>query len=293
MHILIVGAGRIGRAFEHVIAKSGAQIALYDADVSKIPNQLPLSESAQHADIILLCIQSFAVRETVLELAKFIKPGALIVTVAKGIERGAQKTIDTVLRETVPQENFWGVIIGPMLAEEILHDQGSAGVFVGNDKEQFTRLQKIISSRDISLEYSDDIRGVVLAGVLKNIYALGLGIADGLGWGANRKGWLITHIIKEMRSILEVLGGDPNTADGPAGLGDLIATGSSPHSRNRSTGQALVSGSDIDPLSEGFISMESLSNLLGPSATDFPIFTCMHDIIIKKMDPRERFTKLI
>jgi glycerol-3-phosphate dehydrogenase (NAD(P)+) len=238
-------------------------------------------------------MQSFAVRNVVGEITPFLKSDALIVSVAKGIERETLKTMDQVLSECVPSTHAWGIIIGPMLAEEILQGQGAAGVYVGSDIKTITQLQSIISPHDLSLECSNDTRGVALAGVLKNIYALALGVADGVGWGANRKGWLATQAIREMREMLLIEGADPNTADGPAGLGDLIATGSSPYSRNRTTGETLVKTGEINPLSEGFISLTSVHTMLADRAQEFKIFSALYSIVVEHQDATTVYKNLV
>lgn len=291
MNVVIIGAGRIGQAFNYLCGQRANSIAMFDADPTKIPDQRPLPETIPRADVIFLCIQSFAIRDVLAEIGPLLKPTALVVSLAKGIERGSLKTLDLVIPECLPVAQPWGIIIGPMLSEEILQGQGSAGVFVGPGA--CSVLSSLIDPNDLSLECSNDTHGVALAGVLKNIYALALGIGDGIGWGANRKGWLITRAIREMREILSELGGDPNTADGPAGLGDLIATGSSPHSRNRGTGEQIVKTGEMNPLSEGYISLTSLMSLLGPRAADFEILSALVEIIGEKKDAATVYKRLI
>lgn len=291
MHIVIIGAGRIGQAFKYLCEKRADSVAMFDADPTKIPDQRPLSETIPQADVVFLCIQSFAIRDVLGVIAPLLRPTTLIVSLAKGIERDSLKTLDDVIPECLSKTQPWGIIIGPMLAEEILQGQGSAGVFIGPGS--CATLSTLIDSQDLSLECSPDTHGVALAGVLKNIYALALGIADGIGWGANRKGWLITRAIREMREILSALGGDPNTADGPAGLGDLIATGSSPHSRNRGTGEQIVKTGEMNPLSEGYISLTSLITLLGPRASEFTILSALVEIIGEKKDASVVYKRLV
>lgn len=293
MHVVIIGAGRIGQAFKHLCEARAESVSFFDVDATKVPDQRPLAEIIPPADVIFLCIQSFAIREVLAELKPLLKRAALVVSLAKGIERNTFKTLDIVIPECLAPEQPWGLIIGPMLAEEILQNQGSAGVFAGSNPEECTILSSLIDPHNLSLECSNDVHGVALAGVLKNIYALSLGIADGIGWGANRKGWLITRAIREMRDIIEILGGDPNTADGPAGLGDLIATGSSPHSRNRATGEQIVKTGEMNPLSEGYISLSSLKHLLGERTSEFKILSTLIEIIEHKQDATTVYKQLV
>ncbi len=297
MNILIIGAGRIGRAFEYMVQGhgNGATIEICDSVVGKCPEQRPLAETAPTADIIFLCTLSTAVREVLSEIAPLIKPSALVVSVVKGIEQGTHKTMDTVIEESLKGRAAWCMIIGPMLAEEIIAGQGSAGVVASHDVHALELLRTIISPRDLHLEFSTDVRGVALSGVLKNIFALGLGIADGLGWGANRKGWLMTRAIIEMRAILGALGGDPVSADGPAGLGDLVATGTSPHSRNRATGHEIVTTGLINPTSEGVISCASLRELLSAQklTTHLIFLETIFNVMLYNAQTEKEFEKML
>ena len=293
MNIVIIGAGRIGMAFKYMCEKNGAPVELCDVDTAKAPEQKPLTETVPIADIIFLCTQSFAIRNLIAQISPLLQPHALVVSAAKGIERTTLKTIDQVMAESIPSRISWGIIIGPTLAEEIVNGQGSAAVFAGNNPERCASLTSVISRHDMTLECSSDLRGVALAGVLKNVYALGLGIADGLGWGANRKGWLVTHALVEMRVALGALGGNPVTAKWPGGLGDLVATGSSAPSRNRTSGEQLVRTGTLDPLSEGYISLASIKQLLGDTAREFALFSAIVKIVDEKKDARESFESLV
>lgn len=291
--VLIIGAGRIGQAFSYILRDSASMIEMCDSDEGKCPDQKPLSETAPAADIIFLCTQSFAVRELLGQLRPFLKPTATIITVAKGIERGSLKTMDEVVAESLPGFTRWGIIIGPMLAEEITQGLGSAGIVASPDVAVFETLRAVIAPNDLLLEYSTDVRGVALCGVLKNIYALGLGIGDGLGWGANRKGWLVTRAIHEMRSIITLLGGSSDTADGPAGLGDLIATGTSPFSRNRATGDQIVKTGEVNPLSEGAISAASLRELLNDRTSEFEFLSIILSVVLDKRPAADAYSALL
>lgn len=293
MRVVIIGAGRIGQAFKFLCEKKAQSISLFDADTTKIPDQRPLSETIPDADVIFLCIQSFAIREVLQEISPYLKKDALVVSLAKGIERTTHLTLGEVIPECLPAHQPWGLIIGPMLSEEIIQGQGSAGVFAGNSAQHLKKLTELIDKENLSLEFSSDIRGVALSGVLKNIYALALGIADGIGWGANRKGWLITHAIKEMHGIIRILGGTAASVDGPAGLGDLIATGSSPHSRNRATGEQIVATGTMNPLSEGYISLASLKSMLGDRHSEFKLLTALIDIIEHKKNAVDVYKTLL
>ncbi len=293
IRVLIVGAGRIGQAFHYMTEKQGASVELCDSEIGKCPNQRPLIESVPEMDILFLCIPSWTTRDFLTDIRAVLRPDTVVISVAKGIEKGTLKTVNQIVSESLPAGQPWGLIIGPMLAEEITLGQGSAGVLASPDARAIALVRRVIDAKDLRLEQTRDARGAALCGVLKNIFALGLGIGDGLGWGANRKGWLMTHAIREMRAIVALLGGDPETADGPAGLGDLVATGTSPYSRNRATGDQIVKTGEMNPLSEGYVSCCSLRELLGARESEFLFLSVILSVVLDKATASERYTTLL
>jgi glycerol-3-phosphate dehydrogenase (NAD(P)+) len=137
------------------------------------------------------------------------------------------------------------------------------------------------------------MRGVALAGIIKNIYAIGLGIAGGLMWGDNQKGWLTGVAIREMANIIKLLGGEKETAYSVAGLGDLIATGYSPYSRNREVGNELVKTGTCCLESEGSRSLPIIASLLGQEKNTLPFFTALEEILIKNQNAKTIFENFI
>ena len=297
--ILIIGAGgRIGRAFVHIFSAASAGdgatvIDLCDSDTAACPVQLPLEETVPQADIIVLCVYSWVMREVLEKITPLLKKDAVIISLAKGIEKNSYKTMDVVLAEVVGTRAAWGVVSGPMLAEEILQGGGSAGVVASLDSRVFEKLQALVQPADLLLLASTDVRGIALAGVLKNVYALVLGIADGLGWGANRKGWLISAAAREMESIMTRLGGAAETVEGPAVIGDLVACSFSPLSRNRTTGETLVKTGELNPKSEGAISLDSLIALLGETSAEFPLLRAVRAIALEHKPAAAIFENLL
>lgn len=295
-NILIIGAGgRIGRAFKYAFdaAGTGAHIDVCDSDVAACPVQRPLEVSVPEADVIIVCVYSWVMREVLKKIVPLVKKDAVIISCAKGIEKNSHKTMDVVLDEVIGDACAWGVISGPMLAEEILSDGGSAGVCASADARVCEKISSLVSARDILLLPSTDVRGVALAGVLKNVYALVLGIADGLGWSANRKGWLVAAAAREMELIMLQLGGARETVEGPAVIGDLVACAFSPLSRNRTTGETLVKTGELNPKSEGAVSVAALISLLENSSENFALLSCVREIVIEKKSAARVFETLL
>ncbi len=294
-HVLIIGAaGRIGRAMAHIFSQANVtDFDLCDSDTANCPVQRPLAESAPEADIIIMCVYSWVTREILEQIAPLVKKSAVIVSMAKGIEKDSNKTMDVVLDETIGDRASWCVMSGPMLAEEILANGGSAGVIASNSTRAFEILSAWMLPQDVILSASSDVRGVALSGVLKNVYVLTLGIADGLEWSANRRGWLLSRAAHEMHLVMEKLGGEQETTEGPAVLGDLVACAFSPLSRNRATGDTLVKTGELNPKSEGANSLNSLLILLGDAAKQFPLLQAIKAVALDHKSAHEIFDQMI
>ncbi len=283
--IAIIGVGEIGKALGFVFEKNTSLLVEYwDKDSSKIPVKKELSEVVSGADFLFLCIPSWAVRDAVLGVLSFIKKDAIVVCLSKGIEKDSKKTMNEVLAELLPNEQNFLLLNGPMLAEEIAAEGFSAGMAASKKEENFEKIKPLFKNSNIKLEYSKDVYGVALCGVLKNIYALLLGMADGLKATDNRKGYLVSKATNEMASIVKILGGKKETAFSVAGLGDLIATGFSECSHNWCTGCKIAKGNK-DATSEGTNSLSVILNILKDRANEFLILKTLDKIVNKKEDP--------
>lgn len=269
--ITIIGAGEIGRAISFILNKKGLNINLWDKDLGQAPNQKPLSQIIPDSEIIFICAPSWAVREVLNNLLPYLRKQILIV-LSKGIEKGTDKTIDLVLEEILRKKKIrFGLLYGPMIAEELMKGLEGAGIVASKNIEVFWKIAEVFKDTPLKIEYSKDTRGVGLCGPLKNIYAIKMGMADALGNGENSEGIIITQATEEMKRILKILKCNSETAYTLAGLGDLVATGSSKYSRNRETGEKLVKGDVLDTNSEGVISLKAIVNLLGPRLNEFPL----------------------
>jgi glycerol-3-phosphate dehydrogenase (NAD(P)+) len=225
-------------------------------------------------------------------LKPHLKENALIVTLAKGIDAESLKTMDEVLADALGDRPF-ALLNGPMLAEELVKGMGGAGVIGTARAEDFARLHGAFEGTGLRLEHSDDVHGVALAGVLKNVFAIGLGVAGGLGWGDNMKGWLVAHSSMEMRRIIVALGGREETALTQAGLGDMVATGFSPHSSNHRFGKSLAQTGQCDHRAEGCVSLPPLAALLEGKEEGLIVYRAIRAIVIDGADAHETFGRLI
>jgi glycerol-3-phosphate dehydrogenase (NAD(P)+) len=290
--ITILGAGRIGSALQQLLEPRVETVHIWDVDEKLVPDQKPLKEIIPVADLLFLCIPSWVTREALESTKPFLSKSTIIISLAKGIEHKSGLTIDKVIEDATGHDRY-ALIYGPMLAEELKKDLNGFGVIATKDFKIFKTVDRLFEPTALYFEHSSDIRGVAIAGILKNIYALALGIADGLDWGGNTKGWVVSHAVLEMESIVQELGGKKESVAGPAGIGDLIASGFSPYSKNRSTGHQFVSQGEQAIGSEGAVSLPSLLSMLGDKEKNYPLLQLLKRIIMKQDDPKNVLQEFI
>jgi glycerol-3-phosphate dehydrogenase (NAD(P)+) len=251
----------MGRAIAHVLrAKAGLALAFWDKDEAKFPRQQALADVVRGADVVFVCVPSYAIRSVAEEIRPHLRSNTVVATVAKGLESKTRLTVDGILRDCLPATQPIALLAGPMLADEMTRDLPSAGVVGTTARHAFARLANVFAGTTLHLQPRRDIFGVALCGVLKNIYAVGVGVGEGVGFGDNWRGWFISRAVVEMACVLKRLGGKPTTAYSPAGLGDLIATGMSSHSSNRAVGWEYGRHGQTGRASEGLTALPSMAS---------------------------------
>ena len=198
--------------------------------------------------------------------------------------------MDEILEQVLPTHAF-AMLIGPMMAEELLQDRGGVGVLACSQKELFKTIRDIFDP-SLKLIPSTEVHAIALAGVLKNIYAMGLGIADALLFSQNYKGWFVSRAIEEMMVILKTLGYNPDILLGPAGLADFIATGFSPYSNNRAVGEAFVKGGADQKRGGGSVSITPLLRLIGSKEIKLPLLFGLDEIVNHGANPQIIYKKI-
>jgi len=291
MKTVIIGAGEIGQALNYLLTKGArTKTFFWDKDPSKVPNQEPLEELMPKADLVFLGIPSQAVNSALQGIKPLLSEKAAIISLSKGIEEDSLKTMDEVLESGLSPETAYGLLSGPMIAEEILNGKNAAAILATSHKRLFTKVRKLLPEY-FKLAYSRDKKGVALAGVLKNIFSVGLGIADGLELGANFKGWYVEEACSEMMMINSLLGGKKETILGLAGIGDFIATGFSKNSKNFEAGFICAKENKCRIESEGVRSLPSLMRKLGTS--EFQILNGLETIVSNNKKASEVFQGFI
>ena len=207
-----------------------------------------LGGACADADVVVFAVPSHGLRTVVADARPFVAPDAAIVSLVKGIEQGTRLRMTEVIGEVLADHDpdRIGVLTGPNLAREVASGQPTASVVAVADATVADELQGVFFAPTLRVYTNPDVVGCEMAGALKNVLAIGAGIADGLGYGDNTKAALITRGLAELARLGVALGGEPLTFAGLAGMGDLIATCTSPQSRNRHVGVELGRGRALD-----------------------------------------------
>jgi glycerol-3-phosphate dehydrogenase (NAD(P)+) len=266
----VIGSGNMGTALANLLADNGHSVVCWDhipevvEDIRKnhrnekfLPGiSLPSGVTADHllnhvvreAQIIFIAVPSLYFRQVVKEFSPFSMPQAVVVGASKGLEAGTHKRMSQVYAEaTLHNADHYVALSGPSIANEFAHKRPTAVVLACTSHSSLQKATMALANPYFRVEVSDDLRGVELSGVLKNIYAIGLGLLDGLNHGSpNLKSAFVIMALKEMKAIGLLMGAQEKTLEGLAGLGDLITTGFSPDSHNRKLGALVAAGTEYD-----------------------------------------------
>ena len=323
-NIAVIGAGSWGTALANVLASKNFNVKLWARRpelVDEINNQktnmhyLPevkladnllaspdLEEVLTNAEMVVFSVPAQQLRNVLEFSATYIPKNALIVNTAKGIEVSSLKRLSEVMRQVLPEMNPKKITIlsGPSHAEEVARKLPTAVVVAGNDKKSALLVQDAFITPRFRVYTNKDIIGVELAGALKNIIALGTGISDGLGFGDNAKAALMTRGLAEISRLGMRLGENPLTFAGLAGVGDLIVTCTSMHSRNRRAGIQLGEGkplemilADMGMVVEGVQTCIAANKLSQQLEVDMPITSTIHAVLYEKLNPLEAVSGLM
>ncbi|GHA03255.1 NAD(P)H-dependent glycerol-3-phosphate dehydrogenase [Streptomyces echinoruber] len=311
----VFGAGSWGTAFGMVLADAGCRVTLWArrAEVAEAVNstrvnadylpgvQLPENvrattdpaEAAAGADFTVLSVPSQTLRENLAAWAPLLAPGTVLVSLMKGIELGSAMRMSEVVEDvTKAPADRVAVVTGPNLAREIAARMPAAAVVACTDEAVARRLQKACHTPYFRPYTNTDVVGCELGGAVKNVIGLAVGIADGMGLGDNAKGSLITRGLAETTRLGVALGADPLTFSGLAGLGDLVATCSSPLSRNHTFGTNLGKGMTLEETiavtkqtAEGVKSCQSVLDLARRHGVDMPLTETVVSIVHEGKSP--------
>ena len=289
----MVGAGKIGSAIGKVMGSNRVRVDFWEALPGKVKRQKPLAALVPGASAVFLCLPSWSLRDAGASIAPHLSPKTFVVSVSKGLEKGTLLPSDGILRQALPDGTPFVYLGGPLLADELLKGQPGVGVAASADPAALRKMNALFAGTRMRVETSDDVPGVVWSAILKNVYAIGLGMTEGLGWGANARGWFVAKAVEEAGGILEDLGGRRETFHGTACVGDMVATGFSPHSKNRSAGEAIARTGTSPHVSEGMASLPQLLETLGRRAAKYPALMAIKETLVGGKKARTVFGKLL
>lgn len=307
--VSVLGAGSWGTALSLLLCKNGHEVTLWSAledevrmlcekreHESKLPGvRLPedmkitadLEDSLQDPDVAVLAVPSPFTRSTAHRMAPFVKKGQIIVNVAKGVEEHTLMTLSEIISEEIPQADVC-VLSGPSHAEEVGKGLPTTCVVSAEKRETAEYLQGIFMSPVFRVYTTPDILGVELGGALKNVIALAAGTADGLGYGDNTKAALITRGIAEISRLGNKMGARAETFYGLSGIGDLIVTCASVHSRNRKAGYLMGKGytmqeamDEVKMVVEGVYSARAAKSLAEKYQVEMPIIEEVNKVLFE------------
>ncbi|MGV7122061.1 NAD(P)H-dependent glycerol-3-phosphate dehydrogenase [Sphingopyxis sp. 550A] len=258
-----------------------------------------MAEVVAGADVLVMGVPSHSFRGVLEEARNHLRPWVPVISLTKGLELSSGKRMTELIEEILPGHPV-GVLTGPNLAREIMTGQAAASVLSMEDEIVVRALQPVFHSGLFRVYTNTDLLGCELGGVLKNIIAIAVGMGDGLGAGDNTRAGLMTRGLAEITRLGVAMGGRPETFAGLTGMGDLIATCTSPLSRNRHVGVELGKGRHIDEIiagmnmvAEGVKSAPTVMALARHHGVDMPIARDVFDVTQGKRDAREVFRGLL
>jgi glycerol-3-phosphate dehydrogenase (NAD(P)+) len=219
-----------------------------DVDLSEtLRATTDFSEAASCADVVVMGVPSHGFRGVLTELATELRPWVPVVSLVKGLEQGTNMRMSQIVDEVLPGHPA-GILAGPNIAREVGEGYAAAAVLAMPDQHLAARLAQLFRTKRFRVYTVDDVLGVEMAGALKNVYAIAVGMGYSLGIGENTRAMVIARSVREMSKLGEAMGGKRDTFFGLAGLGDLIVTCTSQRSRNRHVGEQLGAGKPIDEI---------------------------------------------
>ena len=259
-----------------------------------------LKKAIEGKDLLVLAVPSSFTRSTAKSMRVFVAEGQIIVNVAKGIEEHTLMTLSQIIEQEIPQADV-AVLSGPSHAEEVGKDMPTTCVVGAKTKQTAEYIQNIFMNNAYFRVYtSPDILGIEVGAALKNVVALAAGIADGLGCGDNTKAALITRGIAEISRLGVAMGGKPETFTGLSGIGDLIVTCASMHSRNRRAGILMGQGktmeeamAEVKMVVEGVYSAKAARELSRKYKIDMPIIEEVNEILFENKPAKDAVRDLM
>lgn len=321
--VIVIGAGSWGTALGLILAEKGYDVTLWEHNQEiaeklnedrenvrllpgiKFPSNLKITSNLNNlltdAKYVVFSVPSQVLRSVIASISSQITEEMILINTAKGLEVTSGETLSNVMKDEIKGKYHKNIIIlsGPTHAEEVAQKLPTTIVAAG-ELDNAKQVQELFNTENFRVYVSDDIIGVEVGGAVKNCLAIGAGIADGLGYGDNAKAALITRGIAEMIRFGKAMGADERTFSGLTGIGDLVVTCASKHSRNRFVGEELGKGKTIEEIlknmimvAEGVPTVNAVYEKKLKLGISMPIVEAIYEIIYKNGDTQEKVKELM
>ena len=322
MNVSVLGCGTWGSAVAQALADKGISVTAWQRYEDK---SLDMQSTRRHpiltnfefnrnitftsnfddtitfGEIIILAVPSHVIRDITSQASKVFTNDTIIVNLAKGIENDTLMTMSQVIHtESGIKEGQIVSLYGPSHAEEVVKKLPTTLVAGCIDKETSTLIQELMSSEYLRIYRNDDILGVEIGGSLKNIMAIAAGVCDGIGYGDNSKAAILTRGMNEMTKLGLKMGANKSTFSGLSGIGDLLVTALSNHSRNRFVGEKIGRGQSLEKVTdnmkmvaEGINTCKAIPDLVNKYDIEMPISQSIYDILFNKKNPQKVVKELM
>ena len=298
--VAVIGAGSWGTTLAATVARNVATMIWVRPEESEVADEIntahtnetyvpgarfvdalrattSLEEAVADVSVVVVAIPSRWIRGVLAEMSPLVGDSVPLVSLVKGLEAGSHKRMSEVIADEIPGRPV-GALSGPNIAREVASGMGAATVLAFDDHDTAARLRPLFDTGIFRVYTNHDLAGVELGGALKNVIAIAAGMSDGAGGGENTRAAIVTRGLAEIARLGAAMGGEPATFAGLSGLGDLAVTCTSPHSRNRSVGEALGRGEKLEDIlagmhmvAEGVKSAPVVVELAGLYGVDMPI----------------------
>ena len=320
MNITVLGSGGWGTALALLLLENGHHVTLWSYRMEEcealrekrenpllpgvaLPEELEITadlEQVKGSSVVVMATPSFAVRGTAHQVKPYLAPNAVVVSVSKGVEKDTSLTLTEVIAQEVGEDHPIVALSGPSHAEEVGRGVPTVVVSASKDERSAKLIQDLFMNQRFRVYTTDDVVGVELGAALKNVIALCAGVCDGLGYGDNTKAALMTRGLTEIARLGEALGGRKETFAGLAGLGDLIVTCTSMHSRNRRCGILIGKGTppeqavkEIGMVVEGYYAAANAKALADKVGVEMPITQAACQVLYEGKTPQEAMVALM
>jgi len=322
--VAVIGSGNMGTALAQVIADNNYEVKIWSIEdkvlkeinsrhtnkkylpkiklSKKIKAVFSIQECIQGTEIIILAIPSQAVRKVIKQIKPSLKKNQILVNIAKGLEEKTGMTMHEVILSELGRSWHNNVLVlsGPSVATEFVRRKFAVVDVAGATKTKFNKLQQALGAEYFKLVYGNDVLGTELGGTLKNIYAIAMGMCDGINYTNNTQAVLMVIALKEMKVLYKKLGADPNSVYGLAGLGDFLVTSLSEFGRNRTLGERICAyksyakaAKSMNQVTEGVIATKIIYKIAKKKKLDLPLLNLVYKVLFKKVNPCKAIEKFL